>query len=323
MQAFHVNNERDIRLLTPVADPLASDAYGGFCNTALHYKIVNNNYDAIPGLLRHFSKLSSKMLTAQDSNGCTPLLLAMKVGAPPVLIIQMITPENAVMADKKGVTPLMLASRGMHTSIMEALITTIGSEKIQAALSAKDKDGGTVEDWNKASSKMLRKNFRDVTVDSTKAYNHQFNLLFTGTALFDNTCVKQSDGKAVAAFKKRYNGFELGIGYAENQPIIGLKATRKNIRLLDKVIDKSQQDARALIDPVLALSEQSLEDLYLSRQNDNKKLIDSVTKTKPPKNNDKEQPKASNKETCPVPTSRWQTRCETERRLQEGLGGRF
>jgi ankyrin repeat protein len=284
--------------LLPQINPLLQDET--LLNTDLHYLIANNNYKSLPMFLEYFSGQKEALLTAVDIYGSTPLHLALKIGAPASTIALLITPQSVAIADKKDVTPLMLAARGMDAEVTQYIIDALGPDRLPAAFQAKDDQGRTVHQWNKLSRTHLREYFKTVSVDSTKSCNHPYNGLLTVTAF--NIAFPPITGKDKATdqdieylkklFPKQLS-IELGWEHIGEDERLCIKATRKNAEELYQLVTSHPKTRRkALLQNLLKVDEkyfqqmaetlkplkdtlhsQSTEDLFLERQKANHKLL--------------------------------------------------
>lgn len=220
-----------------LAHPLAARSRT-FNGAAMHTNIANHDYKSAITILKRFPALHDEILNDVDVNNRTPLHLALEVGAPAHVLLKLITPKNVMMADKNRVTPLMLAARGADPSVTDAIIKAIGTARMQKALSAQDKSGNTVYDWNKLQTKTLNKQFENIEVDGSKSANYCSNSLFNPGEyifLFEGNNPKTKDA---------YNtvGLEVGTSYIDGKPNFSIKATHANAERLLEIANGSSKD---------------------------------------------------------------------------------
>ncbi len=205
-------------------------------STALHLNIINHNYEEALDLLNTYPKRAAELLEAVDVNGKTPLSLALEAGAPEEFILRMLTPKTVLMADKLGVTPLMLASRGTGVQVIEKMLEMIPQDKIAESLSQTDFRGNSVFQWNIKSKDFINDRFSLFKIDGTKSENYCSNSLFrNGRYHFLYATGSQiiSDPKQIAACFEEV-GLEIGKNYLSETAYVSIAATKSNSeRLLE------------------------------------------------------------------------------------------
>lgn len=101
----------------------AKTPFAKWGNTPLHNGLAYENFQVLEWFLElaHQNQMAIN-LQAQDACGKTPLMLAIKVNAPFDLMKKLVTDENYHMADKDGMTPMMLACALRRIDVMKFLI---------------------------------------------------------------------------------------------------------------------------------------------------------------------------------------------------------
>lgn len=205
-------------------------------NTPINAHLANHRYRLVSFLFKKFPEKNTQMLTTKDGNGCTPLLLALKLGAPSGILRTLISQDSALIADNEGITPLMLASRGVDPKVTQMLLKAIGTDFIQDELQRQDSRGRTVADWGKMDLFAIYDEFMKVEVDPQKSANSCFNTLHfpfpfgsQGKGMFNNNDVDEV----------KEAGFQIGPMVAQGIRYASFLATKHNVdKLLEISSDK-------------------------------------------------------------------------------------
>lgn len=214
-----------------------------FNGSHLHTNLANHHYQAVDNALYIFKqRFSREMLEDRDINGRTPLHLAMEVGAPSSVILNLLTSGNVMMADNKGVTPLMLAVRGEDTALTSAILKLIGKDRIAAALSAQDNEGRKARDWNKMPKEALMARYTQVEVDGAKDEKYCSNSLFAGSKYHYLYFPSFAVSKLALINRIVFHsiGIETGSHYMHGFANMAMVASKDNIR---KLIDIATLDS--------------------------------------------------------------------------------
>jgi hypothetical protein len=197
---------------------------GIFNNTVWHYLAVNSDYRAFSKMYRSLTHEEKKIVaTAIDINGRTPLHLSISVVAPGRFLRALMTPENVVMADEYGVTPLMLANAGFMNEVSTRhLVHLIGPKRLAQALAAKDFKGRTASEYGQLSDQEIREYLEDFVVDPDKAMNACFNAFESEKRKICVTSEKTRD------LLTQY--YDLGITHQCAKPVECVRTTKANLK---------------------------------------------------------------------------------------------
>lgn len=211
-----------------------------FGGSAMHVNIMNQYYKAALSILEKFPTKREEILNQKDFNGRTPLHLALEVGAPEAVISNLLTRENILIADKEGITPFMLAARGLDRETMTKIFETIPESNLREAVEQKDKNGRTALDWNKMSKEEMIKRFHKFEMDGTRDSEY-----CTGSLFFSDIYSFLSSPTFSDEAKKVFEevGLEIGANFWASQEYVGIKATKDNAQKLIRFANEDSVEA--------------------------------------------------------------------------------
>ncbi len=235
----------------------AIDAQFALQNTFLHYRVINHNYRIARTLFLSLSPEEKKRISiAKDANGRTALHLGLAIAAPGKMQRLLMTPENVMLADAEGVTPLMLAASGFTNSeTTQHLLHMIGKKRLAQALAAKDKQGRSVYDYGNLSKQTIMANLQDLIIDPNKAHNHCFNSFNREERPI---CAQTKEDKKLLG-----SIFDLGRTQFRGEPAMCVTATQKNLETFRSLPYTNQ--------PLYEKFKQTMNDGFFSDYNANSK----------------------------------------------------
>ncbi len=258
------------------------DGFGRFENTLCHTKVMNHDYTSLLNIYGSLSpKDKIKIDVAKDFNGRTTCHLGAVTCAPGPVQRTLITPHNAMMADKNGVTLPMLAAAGfMNLQTTQHLFETIGKDNLAKAFAAKDNQGRSVKDYSQLSKEETMKILEEFEVDPYKANNHCFNAFNMGSEAMP-ICTVSSNTTYLME-----QDFEIGIVKVATEPYICIKATKNNLKKINNLADVNDNTfakTRAALDGEVygGLTREKKHKLWLAHQKESKRLLKEGISSKP------------------------------------------
>lgn len=210
-------------------------------NTAINALLANNDYEAVSYILNTVSKESKeRLLTMVDMHENTALLLALELGAPSDVIKTLVTEKSVVIANN-GITPLMLAMRGMAPAVTSAIIAAIGPDRMEQATKERDAHGNTADRWSTINRGQLLSRFSRVEMDGEKDENSCRNSFFS-LSKYGFLASPINPEESQKAYKNVR--LEVGTNYRGGMmPQISIRATKRNAEKLFSYATEASKEA--------------------------------------------------------------------------------
>ncbi len=257
---YLARNIEDVLDATNGGDDDVLQRFSELKNTIFHFQVMNHYYDRLKNIYEHLSADDRAALCAsQDINGRTPFFLSLAISAPGEVQRLLATKANVLMPDKKGMTPLKLASMGLtNLKTTQYLLSLIDEQDLRQA---------SLEDYPSVSRKKIIKHLKDYEISPNKASNHCTDAFNSGNMPI---CLPKENAH------KHSDVFYMDEVTMGEQKIHCVIATKDNIEKIARVktdhkaFAGNYEEAHRLYPDV---SDQSITDVVVARQAENIAVI--------------------------------------------------